>query len=139
MRQINQVPDASGAGYYNPCSGALSIVMPSEAINQVQNPSFELYSTAYSGFNPFVGWSVSRRAGGVTTTVTDISSYITAGNPVWSEQMRSILPTWAGLISSHSPTHQLRLPSRETLHSASISTVHLAQMDAHTLLAYSMA
>ena len=84
MRQINQVPDASGAGYYNPCSGALSIVMPSEAINQVQNPSFELYNTAYSGFKPFVGWSVSRRAGGITTTVTNISSYITAGSPVWS-------------------------------------------------------
>lgn len=84
MRQINQVPDASGAGYYNPCAGALSIVMPSEAINQVQNPSFELYQTAYTSFNPFIGWSITRRSGGSTTTVTNIASYITSGNPVWS-------------------------------------------------------
>jgi hypothetical protein len=84
IRQINQVPDASGAGYYNPCSGALSIIMPSEAINQVQNPSFELYKTPYTNDVPFSGWTVARRVGGSTTTVSDISAYITAGNPVWS-------------------------------------------------------
>lgn len=83
MRQINQVPDASGAGYYNPCSGALSIVMPSEAINQVMNPSFELYNSPYT-IGPFVGWSLTRRSGGVNTTLTNIEPYITAGSPVWS-------------------------------------------------------
>jgi hypothetical protein len=82
IRQINQVPDASGAGYYNPCSGALSIVMPSEAINQVMNPSFELYDPVYSG--PFVGWTVAYRLGGITYTDADIGLYIRAGNPVWS-------------------------------------------------------
>jgi len=84
IRQINQVPDASNAGYYNPCSGALSIVMPSEAINQVMNPSFELYKTAYTNDVAFVGWTAARRVGGSTTTTGDISAYITAGNPVWS-------------------------------------------------------
>jgi hypothetical protein len=84
IRQINQVPDASGAGYYNPCSGALSIVMPSEAINQVMNPSFELYKTAYTDNVAFVGWTAARRVGGSTTTTGDINAYITAGNPVWS-------------------------------------------------------
>jgi hypothetical protein len=84
IRQINQVPDASGAGYYNPCSGALSIVMPSEAINQVMNPSFELYKTAYTDNVAFVGWTAARRVGGSTTTTGDISAYITSGNPVWS-------------------------------------------------------
>lgn len=83
MRQINQVPDASGAGYYNPCSGALSIVMPSEAINQVMNPSFELYNSPYTT-SAFVGWSLTRRSGGVNTTLTNIETYITAGSPVWS-------------------------------------------------------
>lgn len=84
IRQINQVPDASGAGYYNPCSGALSIIMPSEAINLVQNPSFELYKSPYTNGVAFVGWTAARRVGGSTTTVSDISAYITAGNPVWS-------------------------------------------------------
>jgi hypothetical protein len=84
MRQINQVPDASSAGFYNPCEGALSIIMPQEAVNQVKNPSFELYLDAYG--TPFPDWRVTRIStpGGVTSTISDISPYITTGGRVWS-------------------------------------------------------
>lgn len=82
IRQISNITDASNNSYYNYCSGALSIVMPQEAVNQVQNPSFELYTDAYLG-TTFSGWSLTRRSGGVNTTITDISTYITTGT-AWS-------------------------------------------------------
>lgn len=84
MRQINQVPDASSAGFYNPCSGALSIVMPQEAINQIQNPSFELYLDTNNV--AFPDWRVTRIStpGGVTSTLTNISPYITTTGREWS-------------------------------------------------------
>lgn len=82
IRQLSQVPQVPNNGFYNQCSGALSLVMPQEAINQIQNPSFELYTDVYGV--PFSGWSLTRRSGGVNTTITNISTYIVNGGPVWS-------------------------------------------------------
>ena len=82
IKQLNAIPSASGNSFYNACSGALSIVMPQEAINQVRNPSFELYTDAVTGV-PFSGWQITRRSGGVNTTVTNISTYI-VNDKAWS-------------------------------------------------------
>jgi hypothetical protein len=49
--------------------------MPQEAINQIRNPSFELYIDPTT-LLPFSGWQITRRSGGSNTTTTDISAYI---------------------------------------------------------------
>jgi len=82
MRTLNNIPDASTGSFYNPCSGALSIVMPQEAINQIMNPSFELYNDVYG--IPFANWQITHRFSGSNTTITDISGYIVSGENVWS-------------------------------------------------------
>jgi hypothetical protein len=75
---IRQLPSTAKPGYYNECSGALSIVVPQESTNFIDSPSFELYDEAI--LPALSKWQVVKESGAVVS----IPSYIVTGEQAWS-------------------------------------------------------
>lgn len=90
---IKQVPNIPSAGYYNDCSGALSIIMPQESENLILQPSFEMYESAVHPAP--TTWQIVDSTG---ATVNPISSYIAIGEKAWSGAASLYSRTIAGVI-----------------------------------------
>lgn len=93
MTNIKQLPALPAVGYYNECSGALSIIMPQESVNLIAQPSFEMYESP-SHTAPTT-WQIETSTG---ATVNPISSYIAVGEKAWSGAASLYSRTISGVI-----------------------------------------
>lgn len=74
MSNIQLLPSVPNPGYYNTCSGALSVIVPQESINLITSPSFELFASAT--FPALTNWEIELHTG---ATVNPVTSYIVTG------------------------------------------------------------
>jgi hypothetical protein len=74
MSNIQLLPSVPNPGYYNQCSGALSIIVPQESINFITEPSFEIYNN--TNWPAPTNWKIELHTGSI---VNPITSYINTG------------------------------------------------------------
>lgn len=74
MSNIQLLPSVPNPGYYNPCSGALSMTLPQETMNLITEPSFEVYAS--TNWPAQTNWRIALHTG---ATVNPITSYIVTG------------------------------------------------------------
>lgn len=74
MSNIQLLPSVPNPGYYNPCSGALSMTLPQETVNLITEPSFEVYAS--NNWPAKTNWRIALHTG---ATVNPVTSYIVTG------------------------------------------------------------
>lgn len=74
MSNIQLLPSVPNPGYYNQCSGALSMTLPQETTNLITEPSFEVYTS--NTWPAKTNWRIELHTG---ATVNPVTSYIVTG------------------------------------------------------------
>ena len=79
MSNIQLLPSVPNPGYYNQCSGALSMTLPQETVNLITEPSFEVYAS--NTWPAKTNWRIGLHTG---ATVNPITSYIVTGTKAYA-------------------------------------------------------